>query len=157
MPYQFTFYFYRHLTLSSNPFIFGNVEHVGLEGFFYLLHCSPLLCLSSPETSRSPRLVSQSRNIALISPSMETEDRSCASWPLAHAHTRRVMMDSLPETHREVLLRAMSNVLSTDIAKSPMLRSWTVCPSQRSPTTATARTSSIRVTPSSNTRQSAVP
>src|ERR1700761_8607370 len=48
---------------------------------------------------------------------MEIEDRPGANWPSAHAQIRRIKMDLLPKAHCDVLIRALHNVLSTDIAE----------------------------------------
>lgn len=48
---------------------------------------------------------------------MAIEDSAGANWPSAHTQVRRVTMEFLPEAHRDVLVRALHNVLSTDIAE----------------------------------------
>jgi hypothetical protein len=48
---------------------------------------------------------------------MEINDSQGANWPSAHTQTRRETMNLLPEAHRDALVRALHNVLSTDIAE----------------------------------------
>ena len=52
-----------------------------------------------------------------MSQSMEIEDSGCVDWPSAHTQIRRETMDSLPEAHRDALVHALQNILSTDIAE----------------------------------------